>query len=94
MPATTEDAHTALCRIQGGTGKHIDGSILEPLMARPFQSLVMLSEPSPSSSSCPDGSLRVLPGFHAASARFFSLAKLPPPEGGFTPLADHADRTC
>ena len=90
MPSS-ECALTALCRIQGGTGKHVDGSITEPLMARPFQSLVMLSEPPSSSSSCPDGSLRVLPGFHAAALRYFSLAKQPAPEGGFTPLSDHAE---
>ena len=63
----TESAHTSLTRVQGGTGKHIDGSVLEPLMTRPFQSLVMLSDAtaSPSAGTSEDGSLRVLPGMHA-----------------------------
>ena len=72
----TNSVRAALSKVQGGTGKHIDGSILEPLMARPFQSLVMLSDPSPSSG--PDGSLRVLPGFHAAATRAKRKAKKDP----------------
>jgi hypothetical protein len=87
MPGAVESAHKAALRVQGGTGKHVDGSIVEPLAQRPFQSLVMLSDPPTSPAA--DGSLRVLPGFHAAAARYFALAKLPAPDGGFTPLTDH-----
>ena len=83
--------------LQGGTGKHVDGSILEPLQARPFQALVHLSDPAPPDASAPaadaiaDGSLRILPGFHGVAARYFHLAGVPAPAGGFTPLMQHAE---
>ena len=32
--------HTLIRKVQGGTGKHVDGSVTEPLMGRPFQALV------------------------------------------------------
>ena len=77
-------------KLQGGTGKHIDGDVSEPLQGRPFQALVQVTA---ASATANDGSLHVLPGFHAAAERFFELAKLPPPQGGFTPLTEesHSD---
>ena len=77
-------ARAALTRIQGGTGKHVDGAVAEPLVARPFRALVMLTDPAApapgdGSAGSADGSLRVLPGFHACAARYFSLAGVPPP---------------
>ena len=79
-----------IAKLQGGTSKHIDGDVADPLASRPFQALVQLSRAAPDGS---DGSLRVLPGFHAAALRYFQLAGLPPPAGGFTPLTPeyHAD---
>ena len=40
-----------------------------------------------------DGGLRVLPGFHGVAARFFQLASLHAPAGGFTPFTrdEHPD---
>ena len=84
-------ACAALAKVQGGTGKHIDGSIGEPLQARPFQALVHLSDPDILSAPSADGSLQLLPGFHGAAARYFQLAGIPSPEGGFTPLAQHEE---
>ena len=75
-----------ISKVQGGTGKHVDGSVTEPLMARPFQALVQCCDARPDGK---DGGLRVLPGFHAAAVRYFHLAGITPPEGGFTPLHDH-----
>ena len=82
MPATespakhgSQCAQTLVTKVQGGTGKHVDGSVSEPLMARPFQALVQLSDADPAAA---DGSLRVLPGFHGAATRYFSLAGVPP----------------
>ena len=83
-----------LHRLQGGTGRHVDGDVNEPLASRPFQALVQLSDSSPTATGAhADGSLKVLPGFHAAASRFFGAADLPPPSGGFTPLTadSHAD---
>ena len=71
------------CRLDYGTAyRMVDGSITEPLMTRPFQSLIQCCDAAPSGV---DGSLRVLPGFHGAAIRYFQLAGIPPPEGGFFP---------
>ena len=77
-----------LLKLQGGTGKHVDGDVNRPLAQRPFQALVQLTDAVPNGS---DGSLHVLPGFHAAASRFFQLAGVQAPEGGFTPLAEYDD---
>ena len=83
MSANAASARDILSKVQGGTGKHVDGSVTEPLANRPFQALVQLSD---AAASGHDGSLHVLPGFHAASLRYFQLAGQQPPAGGFTPL--------
>jgi len=77
----------AVYRLQGGTGKHVDGNIGAPLQGRPFQAFVQVTAASPGGSSA-DGSLQVLPGFHAAAVHYFSLAGGAPPAGGFTPLTE------
>ena len=77
-----------LLKLQGGTGKHIDGDVNRPLATRPFQALVQLTDAAPSGS---DGSLHVLPGFHVAASRFFQAAGATAPEGGFTPLSEYED---
>jgi hypothetical protein len=77
-----------LLKLQGGTGKHIDGDVNRPLACRPFQALVQLTDAAPSGS---DGSLHVLPGFHVAASRFFHAAGATAPEGGFTPLSEYED---
>ena len=79
---------TDLLKLQGGTGKHIDGDVNRPLASRPFQALVQLTDAAPSGS---DGSLHVLPGFHVAASRFFHAAGATAPEGGFTPLSEYED---
>ena len=79
--------HRSIFKLQGGTGKHVDGDVLDPLQCRPFQALVQLSPPPRDPGA--QGSLKVLPGFHAASAHFFEVSGLPPPAGGFTPLTEH-----
>ena len=55
-----------------------------------FQSFVQLTDAAEDGS---DGSLHVLPGFHAAALRYFTLSSLDPPVGGFTPFTevDHAE---
>mmetsp|Transcript_50509 Transcript_50509/g.83708 ORF Transcript_50509/g.83708 Transcript_50509/m.83708 type:complete len:744 (-) Transcript_50509:304-2535(-) len=79
-------------KLQGGTGKHIDGDVAEPLQCRPFQAFVQLTSGSPEAN---DGSLHVLPGFHGTALHYFQLADLPPPAGGFTPLTrDHHQDLC
>ena len=80
--------HADLLKLQGGTGKHIDGDVNRPLATRPFQALVQLTDAAPSGS---DGSLHVLPGFHVAASRFFQAAGVTAPEGGFTPLSEYED---
>ena len=91
------ERRAAICKVQGGTGKHIDGSVIDPLQQRPFQALVHLSDPAPAPATAAmptmastDGSLHVLPGFHGAALRYFQLAGDRVPEGGFTPLGDDA----
>ena len=64
-------AHDVVNKVQGGTGKHVDGHVGEPLQSRPFQALVQLSD---ATSAGTDGSLQVLPGFHVAALRFFQVA--------------------
>jgi hypothetical protein len=39
-----------------------------------------------------EGSLYVLPGFHAAAVHYFHLSGRPKPAGGFTPLTEHEHR--
>ena len=77
-----------LRKLQGGTGKHVDGDVARPLATRPFQALVQLTDATPEGT---DGSLTVLPGFHACAARFFQMAGGGAPEGGFTPLTEYDD---
>ena len=77
-----------LLKLQGGTGKHIDGDVNRPLAGRPFQALVQLTDAAASGS---DGSLHVLPGFHVTASRFFHAAGATAPEGGFTPLSEYED---
>ena len=91
MSSSSQQCHLSLIsKVQGGTGKHVDGSVTEPLMGRPFQALVQCCDARKDGK---DGGLRVLPGFHAAAVRYFQLVGQPPPEGGFTPLHDHEEIT-
>lgn len=81
-------------KVQGGTGVHLDGAVAEPLQVRPFQSLVHLTDPANAAGAGKtDGTLHILPGFFATASRYFQLTADPPPEGGFTPLAEHDDLT-
>ena len=73
---------TVLENLQGGTGKHIDGDVAHPIAERPFQSMVILSDAHPSGE---DGSLHILPGFHAVAAPYFGAVGSAP-RGGFYPL--------
>ena len=94
MSSSSCTGSAALFKVQGGTGKHVDGAVEDPLSARPFQSLCHLSDPASACSpgtGLTDGTLRILPGFHAAASRYFSLSGDPPPEGGFTPLGDREE---
>lgn len=83
------DVRSQVCRLQGGTGKHIDGNILNPLESRPFQALIALTDSKPM-----DGSLRVLPGFHAVALRYFEGRNADVPRGGYTPLQPGLDDEC
>ena len=79
----------------GGTGKHIDGNVDEPLAERPFQAFVAMTD----AANDFDGTLRVLPGFHHVASRYFSACGCDAPEGGFTPLSpwrmpEAADENC
>ena len=86
--APLADAGQLVYKLQGGTGKHVDGDVANPLQGRPFQALVQLTPAAEN-----DGSLTVLPGFHSTAVHFFEKANLPTPAGGFSPLTldQHAD---
>ena len=88
MPSRRCKTDADLLKLQGGTGKHIDGDVNRPLAGRPFQALVQLTDAAASGS---DGSLHVLPGFHVTASRFFHAAGATAPEGGFTPLSEYED---
>lgn len=83
------DVRTEVCRLQGGTGKHIDGNVRNPLEGRPFQALVALTDSKPM-----DGSLRVLPGFHGVAETYFEGRNADVPRGGYTPLQPDLDEEC
>jgi uncharacterized membrane protein YgcG len=67
-------------RLQGGTGKHLDGAVDGPIDegGRPFQAQVVLKSQVPG-----DGSLQVVPGFHWFASKYFHKAdarSVPPGE--------------
>lgn len=83
------DVRSEVCRLQGGTGKHIDGNVRNPLEGRPFQALIALTDSKPM-----DGSLRILPGFHAVAETYFEGRSADVPTGGYTPLQPGLDDEC
>ena len=80
-----------VCRLQGGTGKHLDGDVARGPVdegGRPFQAQVVLRSQVEG-----DGSLQVVPGFHWHASDFFRRAGGPVPPGEFYALRPeyHAD---
>ena len=72
-------------KLQGGTGKHLDGDVNGPIDegGRPFQAQVVLKSQVPG-----DGSLQVVPGFHWYASKFFTKAGGPIPPGEYYALRD------